>query len=129
MATITASIGKAHYRMDITTATNAIVADEPLELGGGDLGFTPDELLAASLGACTSATLRMYADRKGWDNLTGVEVTVTFNRGNDRSFFNRNIVLEGELTEEQRTRLLEIANKCPVHRTLSNASEINTVLS
>lgn len=128
MATITAHIGTEHYRTEIKTETNVLIADEPQSLGGGDLGFSPDELLASALGACTSATLRMYADRKGWSNLTGVQVTVTFNRGNDRSFITRDIVLQGELTEEQKTRLLDIANKCPVHRTLSNPIEISTTV-
>jgi putative redox protein len=128
MASITAHIGTEHYRTEIKTETNILIADEPLHIGGGDLGFSPDELLASALGACTSATLRMYANRKGWTNLTGLHVSVTFNRGNERSFITRDITLEGELTEEQKTRLLEIANKCPIHRTLSNPIEISTAL-
>lgn len=129
MASIHAQIGTEHYRTTISTATHTLISDEPESQGGGALGFSPDELLAASLGACTCATLRMYADRKGWTQLTGVDATVTFNRGADRAFMNREIVLTGDLTTEQETRLLEIANKCPVHRTLSHTIEINTTIS
>lgn len=129
MASIHAQIGTEHYRTTINTATHTLISDEPESQGGGALGFSPDELLAASLGACTCATLRMYADRKGWTQLTGVDATVTFNRGADRAFMNREIVLTGDLTTEQEARLLEIANKCPVHRTLSHTIEINTTIS
>ncbi len=128
MAKITATIGTQHYRTEIKTETNTLLSDEPLSHGGGDLGFSPDELLASALGACTSATLRMYADRKGWAELTGVQVEVVFNRGTDRSFITRDIVLEGPLSTEQRDRLLDIANRCPIHRTLSHPIEINTTL-
>lgn len=128
MASITATIGTEHYRTEVKTETNTLIADEPLSMGGDDLGFSPDELLASALGACTTATLRMYADRKGWTELTGLKVEVTFNRGADRSFVNRDIMLEGPLSEEQKARLLDIANRCPVHRTLSNPINISTTL-
>ncbi|BAV05109.1 putative redox protein [Filimonas lacunae] len=130
MTQISATIGTELYRMQIQTATNALIADEPEELGGQDLGFSPADLLAASLGACTCATLRMYADKKGWD-LTDVQADVTFERdfANNQSHFTRTITLTGNLDEEQRQRLLTIANNCFIHKTLTNPIDIATSLS
>jgi putative redox protein len=128
MANIHAVIGTDHYRTEIRTATNLLIADEPLTSGGEDLGFSPEELLAASLSACTCATLRMYADRKGWTELTGVTVDITFARQHDMSSIVRNITLQGPLSEEQKNRLLVIANKCPIHQVLTHPIIIETSL-
>lgn len=122
------SIEKEHYRMNVVSGgDNRLIADEPHEVGGGNLGFSPDELLCAALGACTSATLRMYADRKGWP-LDGLDVHVEFQRESSFSTTQliRNITLHGNLSEDQRERLLEIANKCPLHKTLTHPVEIET---
>ena len=130
MANIKAHIGTQLYKTEIRTATNVLIGDEPVSAGGEDLGFSPEELLAASLGACTSATLRMYADRKGWQELTDIKVEVDFKRDvkANTSHFTRTIELVGNLNEEQRSRLLAIANKCPMHLTLMNPIEITTGL-
>lgn len=103
-------------------------ADEPAALGGGDSGPTPRELLLGALGACTTITLRMYAARKGWD-LRSVEVDLAFSGGErgEKDRIRRVIRLEGELDTEQRERLLEIAGKCPVHRTLEAGAAVETV--
>ncbi|MGH8081548.1 MAG: OsmC family protein [Lysobacter sp.] len=106
------------------------LADEPTELGGGDSGPTPDHLLLSSLGACTAITVRMYAARKQWP-LAGIEVALRFNpdgkpaAGTD---IERKIVLLGELSEEQRERLLQIANACPIHKVLTGEVRIATSL-
>lgn len=128
MATINAVIGTDHYRTEIRTSTNLLIADEPVASGGEDLGFSPEELLAASLSACTCATLRMYADRKGWIELTGVTVDIVFTRQQDTTSIIRNVTLEGTLSEEQRERLLVIANKCPIHQVLTHPVIIETSL-
>ena len=94
MVNIKAAIGTQPYKTTITTVHHTIIADEPLEAGGEDLGFSPDELLTASLGACTAATLRMYANRKGWTELTGIEVDITFNRLTGSSAMERTITLQ-----------------------------------
>ncbi|MEM8850653.1 MAG: alpha/beta fold hydrolase [Pseudomonadota bacterium] len=117
--------------------THHIVADEPVSYGGTNRGLTPYQLLAASLGACTSMTLRMYARQKGWP-LAHVSVDVTHDRmhaqdapspGTERiDRFRREITLTGDLDDEQRTRLLEIADRCPVHRTLETGAAVETVL-
>lgn len=129
MAKITAFIGTELYKTEIKTIGNTIIADEPKEFGGNDLGFAPKELLASALGACTAITLRMYADRKGW-NLTESKVEVTFewDQENSTSIINRNISLFGTLDDSQRERLLKIANSCPIHKILTNPIEIETLL-
>lgn len=114
-----------------------IVADEPEAYGGTDRGPSPYQLLAAALGACTSITLRMYARRKDWP-LTHVSVDVTHDRmhaqdapspGTERiDCFRREIALEGPLDDAQRARLMEIADRCPVHRTLEAGARVETVL-
>ncbi len=107
-------------------------ADEPERLGGHDTGMAPYELLLASLGACTSMTIRMYADRHQWP-LRRVSVALRHTRGAtdagpvDR--FERRITLDGDLSAEQRARLLEIAEKCPVSQTLSRPSRVVSELA
>ena len=118
--------------------THHVLADEPEAYGGTNRGMTPYGFLAAGLGACTSMTIRMYARRKGWP-LDHVSVDVHHSKvhaqdagaGNRDKIdeFRREIRLTGDLDEDQRTRLLEIADKCPVHRTLERSSEIVTVLA
>lgn len=128
MSEVTANIGTDHYRTEIKTANNILISDEPVKAGGEDLGFSPEELLCASLSACTCATLRMYADRKGWTELTGVKVHTTFGRTAERSDMVREITLEGPLSDEQRERLMEIAGKCPMHQALTHPIHISTNL-
>jgi len=129
MAKVQAHIGNETYTTTIKTSAHEIIADEPKDKGGLDLGFSPAELLAASLSACTSVTLRMYANRKGWD-LQGVTTDVTFERDivNNRSFFAVNIRLEGNLGPEERSRLLHIAKNCPIHKALTAPIQIETEL-
>lgn len=107
-------------------------SDEPERLGGHDTGMAPYELLLAALGACTSMTIRMYADRKHWP-LRRVKVALRHARGSGEAGlvdrFERRISLDGDLTDEQRQRLLEIAEKCPVSQTLSRASRVDSSLA
>jgi uncharacterized OsmC-like protein/fermentation-respiration switch protein FrsA (DUF1100 family) len=115
-------------------------ADEPLDNGGTNLGPNPYELLLAGLGACTSMTLKMYAERKEWP-LAAVRVTLRHDRVHARDcedcekdtgmidVIDKKLELEGDLSEEQRARLLDIAAKCPVHRTLLNEIKIRSELA
>ncbi|OYX44386.1 MAG: osmotically inducible protein C [Rhodobacterales bacterium 32-67-9] len=112
------------------------IADEPETYGGTDRGMSPYGFLAAGLGACTSMTIRMYARRKGWP-LAHVRVDISHDKvhardaetgGNRIDVFRREITLEGDLDAEQRARLLEIADKCPVHRTLETGARVETRL-
>ncbi len=118
--------GKFGQRIQI--GGHVLTADESVASGGADAGPEPHEFVLAGLGACTSMTVKLYADRKGWP-LRSVDVTVEGHHDDTRAFIiNRTIVLEGDLTDEQRKRLLEIANKCPVHRTLTGTIRIETAL-
>jgi putative redox protein len=132
----TAHVGANGYRTELSSRTHTFVADEPGPLGGTDAGPTPYDLLLAALGACTSMTLAMYARRKGWP-LAAVTVRLRYDRIHAADCadcetrtglvdqIERQIELTGPLSDEQRARLLEIADRCPVHRTLT--SEIRIV--
>ncbi|MGV9013084.1 MAG: OsmC family protein [Flavobacteriales bacterium] len=122
-------IGRDHYRMEVRTATLKLIADEPADSGGTGQGFNAHQLLAASLGACTNATLRMYADRKEWPlEAIDTEVAISHGESFDITEIKRSIRLTGDLDQTQRTRLLEIADRCPIHRTLSGTISIGTKL-
>src|SRR5688572_3812920 len=131
MAKITAIIEKENYKTLLQSATNNIViADEPLEVGGQNLGFSPSELLASALASCTSITLRMYANRKNWA-IEQIKVEVDFQRDiqTNKTVFQRNIDIVGAIDEEQKTKLLAIANACPIHKTLTNSIDIQTEIT
>lgn len=120
MKTIFASIGKQKYKTEIQAGKHIVIADEPEDLGGGNFGFTPTELLESSLAACTAMTIRMYADRKEWD-LEKVEITVGFKRNmaTGEVTFTKEIQLFGNLQAEERERLLEIGSKCPIEKLIT----------
>ena len=126
------------FRQDIAAGPkHHVTADEPIAFGGTDDGFSPYQLVSAGLGACTSMTIRMYARRKKWP-LTHVSVDITHNKihatdcehcettAGKIDQFRRVITLEGDLDANQRQRLMAIADKCPVHRTLEGEIEIVT---
>jgi putative redox protein len=120
-ATVTTAAGK--YRQTVRIGPHTLASDAAVEVGGGDAGPEPHEWLLASLAACTSITIDMYATRKGWP-LEGVEVTVSGSKVDGVFVLTRKLTLKGDLTVEQRARLYEIANKCPVHRDLSGPIRI-----
>jgi putative redox protein len=124
---ITARIGKQKYKTDLAFENHLLLADEPESIGGEDLGPTSGTLLKMSLAACTAITLRMYADRKGWD-LEEAIVEVDYEKNGTGTLFQRHIRLVGNLDQEQRTRLMQIANACPVHKTLTHPIEIQTLV-
>ena len=121
-ATVTTGAGK--LSQDIVVGPHRLVADEPVSAGGDDAGPAPHDFLLAALGSCTAMTVQMYAGRKGWP-LEGVEVALQQAKVGRVHEIRREVHLRGPLTHEQKTRLLEIAERCPVHRTL--AGEIRIV--
>jgi putative redox protein len=126
--TVTVSTAGGKFRQTVRIGGHAFIADEPKEAGGDDAGPNPHELLLSALGTCTSMTLGVYAERKGW-KLRGVNVTVSGDHQRDAYVIKRDIVVDGDLDDEQRARLLEIANKCPVHKTLSGTIRIDSALT
>jgi uncharacterized OsmC-like protein len=127
------------FAQEIRTGKHRFHADEPVSAGGADTGPSPYELLLAALGACTSMTLGMYARRKGWpleevavhlrhSKIHAVDCVECETKEGMLDRIERDIQLSGALSEEQRTRLLEIADKCPVHRTLTSQVQIKTRL-
>lgn len=124
--------GKGRYQQSVTIGQHALVADEPESVGGEDRGPAPFEFVMAGLGACTSMTLRMYAERKEIP-LTQVSVALSHEKikldGIVRDQITRRITLTGDLSADQRTRLLEIAEKCPVHKALSQSLMIDSQLT
>lgn len=124
--------GKGKYQQDVSVRNHHLIADEPVAMGGTDQGAAPHEFLAIGLGACTSITLRMYAERKKIP-LEHISVSVTRQKNTDANQkqmiqFDREIELTGELDSATKKRLLEIADKCPVHKTLKNGSGITSKL-
>jgi putative redox protein len=132
--------GASRYDQEIAVGPHRLLADEPRDVGGNDAGPNPYELLLAALGACTSMTVRMYAERKQWP-LQGVEMRLAHSRIHAEDCaecdtkqgmldsIEAEITLIGELSDEQRQRLVEIASMCPVHRTLKSEIQIRTDLS
>jgi putative redox protein len=129
------------FAQEIRAGRHTLRADEPVTAGGTDTGPDPYALLLAALGACTSMTLRMYANRKGWP-LTGITVRLSQSKIYAKDcedcetksdaridHIEREIELSGDLSAEQKARLIEIAEKCPVHRTFRGEKSIVTRLA
>jgi uncharacterized OsmC-like protein len=135
---LSARTGSAGYRTDVTVRGHTFVADEPASVGGADGGPTPYDYLLAALGTCTAMTLRMYASRKGWP-LEEAVVRLRSARSHaadcadcDKKAvgirrIDRQIELKGPLTDEQRERLLSIADRCPIKQTIERGLLVETV--
>ena len=134
-----AESGRGKFAVDITVGTHHLVADELPAIGGTDTGPAPHEYLLAGLGACTVMTLRLYADRKGYP-VTKISVKLSRRKMNaadcpdcrtkegEVEEITREVTITGELDADARARMLDIANKCPVHKTLTGEIKIRTSL-
>jgi len=132
---VVARIGREHYRTEIEVGGKSVVVDEPASLGGGDAGPTPYDMILGSIGACTAMTVRMYADRKGWP-LESVTVRLRQARSYQQDCedcdaqalpgitIERELVMEGALDDEQRERLAQIADRCPVKQALERGVHV-----
>lgn len=119
--------GESDYAVAIDVSGHNIKGDEPEDAGGKNLGPAPYDLLTAALGECTAMTVRWYALKQGWP-LEKVEVNLTHHKIDKVSMFGKEIIIHGDdLTDEQRQKLIEVAAKCPVQRTLEGKVEIRTV--
>jgi putative redox protein len=135
---VTARLGSTGFRTDITARAHNVVADEPVTVGGTDRGPTPYEFLLTALASCTVMTLRMYASRKGWP-LDGATVQLRSGRSHELDcekcetdtvgigIIERRVELLGNLTPEQKQRLLSIADRCPVKQTLEKGIRVQSV--
>ncbi|MBK7382067.1 MAG: OsmC family protein [Flavobacteriales bacterium] len=128
---VTAELSGAPYTTRITSRGLELVADEPADHGGADLGMRPHEILLSALASCTAITVRMYADRKQWD-IGPIRVTATMERKQEGREVETNIQLTVGISDavpaDQRERLLQIAGLCPVHRTLQSPITITKSL-
>ncbi|MGA9650011.1 OsmC family protein [Pedobacter sp.] len=122
---VKATINKEHYACSVTNGAHEVIVDEPVELGGTHKGFAPKGLLMASLASCVAITLRMYVDRKGWA-VDKIEVEVNMGIENAQNIFLEEITCTGDLTEEQKQRLEDIATKCPVRKILTAGNEVRS---
>lgn len=135
-----AHIGTTPYEVDMQAGAHQLVADEPASNGGQDVGPDPYDYLLMSLGSCTAMTVRMYADHKDWP-LEEVYVELLHskthaddckncdNQGSKIDHIEKDVIVQGDLTEQQRERLLEISERCPVHRTLKADIKITSTIS
>ena len=122
---VVSEVGPGPFVQSVTVRGHKLLADEPLSFPEGtDKGLSPNDFLLSSLGSCTSITLRMYARLK---KLPLEKIIITLNRS-ENGEIDRNIELTGDLTSEQKNRLFEISNKCPIHKVLTNSVKINSEL-
>jgi len=122
---VVSEIGPGPFVQSVTVRGHKLLADEPLSFPEGtDKGLSPNDFLLSSLGSCTSITLRMYARLK---KIPLEKIIITLNRS-ENGEIDRKIELTGDLTSEQKNRLFEISNKCPIHKVLTNSVKINSKL-
>jgi putative redox protein len=125
---VTATIGLEPYETSLSNGVHLIYSDEPIEVGGKNTGPSPQDFLRMSLASCTAITLRMYANRKGL-NVEKIIVEIRTESVESKTIFHRNVFVKGTISNEQREKLMKIANACPVHKILTNPIEVNTTIS
>jgi len=124
----TALIGHTQYQTVVNSGGHSLIADEPIEAGGSDTAMNPFSLLLASLASCTAITLRMYINRKMWP-IEEIKADIDMFKTLTGTYIETRLSFKGEVSDEQRDRLIKIANACPVHKILVGNIDINTVIS
>lgn len=127
-ATAKSIITTGQYQTFVSSGKHAVVADEPEDKDGTDTGMTPTELLLASLSACTAITLQMYIKRKMWV-VKQIVVDLELFNTDTGTLIHRKIDISGELTDDQRKRILHVAEACPVHKMLTGQVVVETALT
>lgn len=125
--TAKATIGKSHYQTTVSVDGHTLISDEPVGIGGKGAGVTPQGLLLASLGSCTVITLRMYIDRKMWI-VEEISVDVELVDMNGEQVIEKQLSFKGELNDEQKNRLVQIADACPINKMLNKGIRTETRL-
>ena len=124
----TAVIGIDAYKTELNARTHKLIGDEPIDVGGKDLGPRPGDFLRMSLASCTAITLRMYSNRKNMD-VKQIEVTVSNGPTTDKTVYQTEIKITGNISDADRERLIQIAKKCPMHKILTNPIQIEHTLT
>jgi putative redox protein len=127
MRKVVSQFGEGPLQQKLSTGDLQYLSDAEISKGGSGTGPSPHEFLGAALAACTSMTLKMYSERKSI-NLKNAIVTVDIERHDDVEVFTRHIELIGDLDDQQRARMLEIAQRCPIHKALAGEVQIKTQL-
>lgn len=122
---VLSEVGSANFINKITAGGHEFIGDEPKSIGGADTGAAPYDFLLAGLGLCKAVTLRMYAERKGWD-VENIQTELAFSREGDKEIIGIDVKITGDLDEEQLNKLHEISEKCPVQKTLNQQPEVRT---
>ncbi len=125
--TAVAVIGNDRYKTELSARSHRVIADEPVDVGGNDVGPRPGDFIRMGLASCTAITLRMYANRKSWP-VEQIRVSVSNGAFDGKTSYKTKIEITGALNEEQKNRLLQIAKLCPVHKLLTNPITIETNL-
>lgn len=128
MKEVHAHVGREAYQTRLTARNHNMISDEPFEYNGKNTGPAPEEFLLMGLASCTAITLRMYANRKNLP-IEAFDVKVTAEKVDDTFVFKSDIKVTGVINEEQRIKLIRIAEACPVHKVLTNPIKINTTLA
>lgn len=123
------TLGPIDFGMKAVVGNHTVIIDEPVSNGGGDTGPSPNEYVCVALASCTTATVKMYANRKQW-KIDSMQVEVEKETTPDgKNIFKRTLYIKGALDNDQLARLVQIANVCPVHKILTQANTVETVLA
>jgi putative redox protein len=129
MAKVRGSIQNRNYKTILQHHSHQIVADEPTSLGGEDKGMSPTALLASSLSACSCITMKMYANRKGWEiNDILVEVHVKIDIKTGDTYIVKHIKIDAPISNDDKSRLFKISSACPIHKLLAKSTNIESIL-